>query len=103
MAAEAANRAKSDFLAMISHELRTPLNGVIGTLDLIEESPLDSQQRRWAQIARGSAESLIAIVDDLLDLAKLDAGKLGLSRAGFDPCVTLAAAVESQRARKRAG
>ncbi len=102
LAAEAANRAKSDFLAMISHELRTPLNGVVGTLDLIEESPLDPQQQRWAQIARGSAESLIAIVDDLLDLAKLDAGKLGLSQAGFDPCVTLAAAVESQRARAQA-
>jgi signal transduction histidine kinase len=99
LAAEAANRAKSEFLAMISHELRTPLNGVIGTLDLIEESPLNPQQSRWAQIARVSAESLIAIVDDLLDLAKLESGKLGLSRSNFDPRVTVAAAVESQRAR----
>ncbi len=98
-AAEAANRAKSEFLAMVSHELRTPLNGVIGTLDLIEDSPLAPQQARWAAIARASAEALIAIVDDLLDLAKLEAGKLQLAHGAYDPVETIESAVAGLQAR----
>jgi signal transduction histidine kinase len=99
LAAEAANRAKSEFLAMVSHELRTPLNGVVGTLDLIEDSPLAPQQARWAAIARASAESLIAIVDDLLDLAKLEAGKLQMAQGDYDPVETVESAVDGLQAR----
>jgi PAS domain S-box-containing protein len=98
-AAEAANRAKSEFLAMVSHELRTPLNGVVGTLDLIEDSPLAPDQARWAAIARASAESLIAIVDDLLDLAKLEAGKLQMALGDYDPIETIESAVDGLQAR----
>lgn len=99
LAAEAANRAKSEFLAMVSHELRTPLNGVVGTLDLIEDSPLAPDQARWAAIARASAEALIAIVDDLLDLAKLEAGKFQMARGDYDPVETLESAVDGLQAR----
>jgi signal transduction histidine kinase len=99
MAAEAANRAKSEFLAMVSHELRTPLNGVVGTLDLIEDSPLAPDQARWAAIARASAEALIAIVDDLLDLAKLEAGKLQMAHGDYDPVETVESAVDGLQAR----
>ena len=99
LAAEAANRAKSEFLAMVSHELRTPLNGVVGTLDLIEDSPLAPDQARWAAIARASAEALIAIVDDLLDLAKLEAGKLQMAHGEYDPVETVESAVDGLQAR----
>jgi signal transduction histidine kinase len=99
LAAEAANRAKSEFLAMVSHELRTPLNGVVGTLDLIEDSPLAPEQARWAAIARASAEALIAIVDDLLDLAKLEAGKLAMAHGDYDPVETVESAVDGLQAR----
>ncbi|MFM7347558.1 MAG: ATP-binding protein, partial [Tagaea sp.] len=99
LADEDANRAKSEFLAMVSHEPRTPLNGVVGTLDLIEDSPLAPDQTRWAAIARASAEALIAIVDDLLDLAKLDAGKLQMARGDYDPVETFESAVDGLQAR----
>jgi signal transduction histidine kinase len=99
LAAEAANRAKSEFLAMVSHELRTPLNGVVGTLDLIEDSPLAPDQARWAAVARASAEALIVIVDDLLDLAKLEAGKLAMAHGDYAPVDTVESAVDGLRAR----
>ena len=83
-AAEAANRAKSDFLANMSHEIRTPLNGVVGMLELLSATPLDAQQRRYARVARTSAEALLSLINDILDFSKIEAGKLELDEIDFD-------------------
>jgi two-component system, sensor histidine kinase len=80
-AAEAASVAKSQFLAMMSHEIRTPMNGVLGSLELLRRSTLDSEQRRLVKIAGSSGESLMAILNDVLDHSKIEAGKLSLVEA----------------------
>ncbi|MDY0881343.1 ATP-binding protein [Dongia soli] len=76
--AEAANEAKSAFLATVSHEVRTPLNGVIGMLSLLLDTPLESDQRRYGNTALASAEELLIIINDILDVSKLEAGCLTL-------------------------
>ncbi|MBP2292925.1 PAS domain S-box protein [Azospirillum rugosum] len=83
--AEHANRMKSEFLATISHEIRTPMNGVLGTLLLLGGGELAAEERRLAGIARQSAESLLRLLDDILDFSKLEAGKIAIEEETCAP------------------
>lgn len=82
--AEAANRAKSEFLAVMSHELRTPLNGVIGMVELTHEDPLTERQQDYLKTARQSTEDLLTVIDDILDYSRLDRGMLELESRAFN-------------------
>jgi signal transduction histidine kinase/DNA-binding response OmpR family regulator len=93
--AEAANQAKSTFLATMSHEMRTPMNGVVGTAELLEREPLNERQKRLVGTVRRSATALLRIIDDVLDFSKIEAGRMELEEAPFSLRALIGGTIET--------
>ena len=87
--ARAAAQAKSDFLATMSHEIRTPINGVMGMTHLLQDTPLTAEQRRFVEVVQTSNESLLAIINDILDISKIESGQLELKAQPFELVTTV--------------
>lgn len=92
--AESANRAKSEFLANMSHEVRTPMNGVIGLTGLLLDTPLTPEQREYATTIANSADALLKIINDILDISRIEARKLALNPVDFDLCKLVEDAID---------
>jgi signal transduction histidine kinase/CheY-like chemotaxis protein len=101
--AEAASHAKSDFVATMSHEIRTPMNGVIGTTELLLDTPLSPLQREYGDTIRSSGETLLGVINEILDFSKIEAGRLELERADVEvvPLVESVAAMLAPQARAK--
>jgi PAS domain S-box-containing protein len=106
VAAEAANLAKSQFLANMSHELRTPLNAILGFSEVLENGiagPLQSRQREYVGLVRQSGQHLLHVINQILDLARIDAGKLELHEEAVEPCQVIDGAITLVKERANAG